>query len=88
MGRRFAVLVAVVLAQGALGGAQYALGVPEALAALHVLGAGLVTVAAAALWASLTERPALPAEPAAEPAAAAVVPPGGPVLTEGARSGA
>jgi cytochrome c oxidase assembly protein subunit 15 len=55
---RYAVLVAAVLAQGALGGAQYALGVPEVLAALHVLGAGLVTVAAAVVWAALTERPA------------------------------
>jgi cytochrome c oxidase assembly protein subunit 15 len=67
--RRYLVLVAVVLAQGALGGAQYALGVPEVLVSLHVLGAGLATVAAAALWAGLTERPhlALP-EPAPAPA--------------------
>lgn len=59
--RRFALLVAVVAVQGALGGLQYALGVPEALVSLHVLGAALVTVAAAALWAGLTERPAAPA---------------------------
>jgi heme a synthase len=57
--RRYAVLVAVVVAQGLLGGVQYALGVPEALVSLHVLGAALVTVAAAALWASLGERPAV-----------------------------
>lgn len=59
--RRYLVLVAVVLAQGALGGAQYALGVPEALVSLHVLGAALVTVAAAALWAATAERPQVPA---------------------------
>jgi heme a synthase len=59
--RRYAVLVAVVLAQGLLGAIQYALGVPEVLVSLHVLGAALVTVAAAALWASFTERTALPA---------------------------
>jgi cytochrome c oxidase assembly protein subunit 15 len=50
-----------VVAQGLLGGIQYALGVPEILVSLHVLGAALVTVAAAALWAGLSERPPLPA---------------------------
>ncbi len=55
--RRFAALVVLVLAQGALGGVQYALGVPEVLVALHVLGAGLVTTGAAALWAGTSERP-------------------------------
>ncbi|NMI01889.1 COX15/CtaA family protein [Pseudonocardia acidicola] len=75
--RRYALLVAVVLAQGALGGIQYALGVPEVLVSLHVLGAGLVTVAAAALWAGTVERPreeqvpAAPAGPAPELADAA-----------------
>lgn len=59
--RRFGTLVAVTLAQGTLGGAQYALGVPEALVALHVLGAVLVTVAAAALWAATTEPVTTPA---------------------------
>jgi len=87
--RRYAFLVAVVLAQGALGGAQYALGVPEALAALHVLGAGLVTVAAAGLWAALTERPAPAGAPAtAVPGPAEREPAGEPVLTESARGGA
>jgi cytochrome c oxidase assembly protein subunit 15 len=57
MWRRFRWLVAVVLGQGVLGGVQYALGVPEALVSLHVLGAALVTVAAAALWAGTVERP-------------------------------
>jgi heme a synthase len=42
------------------------------LVSLHVLGAMLVTVAAAALWAGLTERPALPTAdgPVREPALA------------------
>ena len=38
--RRFRLLVAAVVAQGALGVTQYALGVPEALVSLHVLGRG------------------------------------------------
>jgi cytochrome c oxidase assembly protein subunit 15 len=49
---RFRVLVMAVVAQGALGGTQYALGVPETLVSLHVLGACLVTAATAALWAA------------------------------------
>jgi heme a synthase len=69
--RRYGVLMAVVAAQGLLGAVQYALGVPEILVSLHVLGAALVTVAAAALWASLTERPAVPVPaPARAPALA------------------
>ena len=52
---RFRVLVLVTLAQGGLGGAQYALGVPEVLVALHVLGAMLTTAAAAWLWAATTQ---------------------------------
>jgi len=55
--RRFGLLVATVVAQGALGITQYALGVREALVSLHVLGAALVTVGAAALWAGTSERP-------------------------------
>lgn len=55
--RPYAWLLVAVLAQGALGGIQYALGVPDALVSLHVLGAALVTVAAAALWAATTRRP-------------------------------
>jgi cytochrome c oxidase assembly protein subunit 15 len=73
LGRRYGLLVAVVLAQGLLGGVQYALGVPEVLVSLHVLGAALVTVAAAAVWAGLTERPHIAAaapSPAPEPALA------------------
>jgi len=62
---RFRVLVVATLAQGALGGVQYALGVPELLVALHVLGATVVVAAAAWLWAATAEpAPALvPAEP-------------------------
>ena len=51
--RRFWWLVGVVLAQGALGGIQYGLGVPEVLVSFHVLGAALVTAAAAVLWTSM-----------------------------------
>lgn len=54
--RRFLLLVGVVLAQGALGGVQYAIGVPEVLVVLHVLGAGLTTAAAANVWFGLFER--------------------------------
>ena len=60
---RFRVLVGVTLAQGALGGLQYSLGVPEALVAFHVLGAVLTVVATAALWAA-TGAPATGATPA------------------------
>ena len=58
--RRYLVLLGVVAAQAVLGGVQYVLGVPEVLVALHVLGAAAVTIAAAALWAGLTERRAAP----------------------------
>jgi cytochrome c oxidase assembly protein subunit 15 len=54
--RRYTALVVLVLAQGALGGIQYALGVPDLLVSFHVLGAGLVTIGAAALWSGTTER--------------------------------
>ncbi|MBP2368626.1 COX15/CtaA family protein [Pseudonocardia parietis] len=64
--RRYRTLVAVVLAQGALGGVQYALGVPELLVSLHVLGAGLVTAAASWMWAATATRPAMGPAPAAD----------------------
>jgi heme a synthase len=60
---RFRVLVLVTLAQGLLGGIQYALGVPEVLVAFHVLGAMVTTAAMAWLWAATTE-PAAPVRPA------------------------
>lgn len=68
--KRYTVLLAAVLAQGALGGIQYALGVPEALVSLHVLGASLVLIAAASLWASLSEYPAVTPAPQPELVAA------------------
>jgi heme a synthase len=48
--RRYGIVWAVALAQGALGSVQYALGVPETLVSFHVLGSALVIVATAALW--------------------------------------
>lgn len=53
--RRYAVVWAVALAQGALGSLQYALGVPEALVSFHVLGSALVIIATAALWCATTD---------------------------------
>jgi cytochrome c oxidase assembly protein subunit 15 len=72
---RYRALVVAVVAQGLLGGVQYALGVPEALVSLHVLGAVLVTVAAAALWVGTTHRPRpdIP-EPALRPCSEQAVP--------------
>ncbi|WP_158852266.1 COX15/CtaA family protein [Saccharothrix deserti] len=58
--RPYYALVAVVLAQGTLGLVQYWTGVPEVLVSLHVLGAGAVVVATAALWVSTRERPHRP----------------------------
>ncbi|MGH4024258.1 MAG: COX15/CtaA family protein [Pseudonocardiaceae bacterium] len=54
--RRYATLVAVVLAQGSLGVVQYATGVPEVLVSLHVLGAVTMVVAMAALWTGCRTR--------------------------------
>ena len=53
--RRFRLLVVVTLAQGLLGGLQYALGVPEGLVAAHVLGAVLVVAATAWFWTATRE---------------------------------
>jgi len=53
---RLGVLVVLVTAQGALGAVQFFTGVPAALVALHVAGAGAATAATAALWASMRER--------------------------------
>lgn len=64
--RRYAAVWAVALAQGGLGSLQYALGVPEGLVSLHVLGSMLVIVATAALWCAARERgPAPSRQPAA-----------------------
>ncbi|WP_394617583.1 heme A synthase [Lentzea sp. JNUCC 0626] len=54
--RTYWTLVGVVLAQGVLGMVQYWTGVPEVLVSIHVLGAGAVVVATAALWTSSRER--------------------------------
>jgi cytochrome c oxidase assembly protein subunit 15 len=54
--RRYLILVGVVLAQGTLGLVQYWTGVPEVLVSLHVLGAGTVVVATAALWVATRSR--------------------------------
>lgn len=53
---RLGVVVALVVAQGALGTLQFFTGVPPALVALHVAGAAACTAATAALWASMRER--------------------------------
>lgn len=54
--RRYGAVWLVALAQGVLGVVQYALGVPEALVSLHVLGSALVIVATAALWCGARDR--------------------------------
>lgn len=54
--RHFSVLVVLVLAQGVLGGVQYALKVPDLLVVCHVAGATLVIAASAALWTATAER--------------------------------
>ena len=59
--RRYAAVWVIALAQGALGSVQYALGVPEALVSLHVLGSALVIVATGALWCASRDRGVLPA---------------------------
>ena len=67
--RRGQLLVAAIVAQGALGYLQYALAVPPALVALHVFGATLVWVAVLRFHLGLT------AHPVERPAAAVVEPP-------------
>jgi len=54
--RRYVVLVAVVLAQGAIGLIQFWLGVPELLVCLHVLGAMTVIIATGSLWCGIRGR--------------------------------
>lgn len=48
--RTYVTACAIVLAQGALGSAQYAIGVPAGLVVLHVIGATLVIITNAMLW--------------------------------------
>ncbi|MBB2939233.1 cytochrome c oxidase assembly protein subunit 15 [Amycolatopsis bartoniae] len=54
--RRYGAVWLVAVAQGILGVVQYALGVPEALVSLHVLGSALVIVATGALWCGARDR--------------------------------
>jgi cytochrome c oxidase assembly protein subunit 15 len=72
--RRYWILGAAVLAQGALGMIQYWLGVPDIMVIFHVLGATLVVAAMAALWCASRDRgpavPVLAGVPEAKPAAA------------------
>jgi cytochrome c oxidase assembly protein subunit 15 len=53
-------VLGVTLAQGTVGYVQYATDLPEALVALHMLGASLLVVALTALVLSLRERAAAP----------------------------
>jgi cytochrome c oxidase assembly protein subunit 15 len=53
---RLYVLVGLIIAQGLVGAIQFFTGVPEALVAVHVAGAGACTAATAALWAALRQR--------------------------------
>lgn len=67
--RRYAAVWLVALAQGALGTVQFALGVPEVLVSLHVLGSFLVVIATATLWCGARARGDAPGAhpPAAHP---------------------
>lgn len=71
--RRYVVLWLIVLGQGTLGSVQYALGVPEALVSLHVLGSSLVVIATAALWCAARDRGPAPAGPAPGGASAGTI---------------
>ncbi len=71
--RRFWVLAAVLLAQGALGMIQYWLGVPDVMVIFHVLGATLVVAAMAALWCESRDRGPSPTAPTDTPEPARVV---------------
>lgn len=59
-------VLVVALAQGVLGYAQYLLGIPELMVALHMLGASLLVAAVVDQWLSTRERVpmAVPASPA------------------------
>lgn len=58
--RRSNVLLVVTLAQGAIGYVQYLTGVPEALVALHLVGACVLWVATLSLWFSMRTRGPVP----------------------------
>jgi len=67
------VLVGAIVAQGTLGYAQYAAGVPEAMVAAHVLGSVLVWVATLRFWLALTDPLPSDAPRDAPPTADAIV---------------
>ena len=71
---RTGVLVAVTMAQGAIGLVQYALGVPELLVLLHVLGAVCLIAAAAAVVMATRTREAIPVAIPNAPDTAATTP--------------
>ncbi|OLZ46313.1 COX15/CtaA family protein [Amycolatopsis keratiniphila] len=64
--RRYTIVWVVALSQGVLGSVQYALGVPEALVSLHVLGSALVIISTAALWCGSRDRGSAPVSPVAD----------------------
>lgn len=68
---RLSVLLGLVVAQGLVGAVQFFTGVPAALVAVHVAGAGACTAATAALWASMRQRtmrqPTMRQRPESEP---------------------
>ncbi len=69
--RAATVLLGIELAQGSVGYAQYALGIPEQLVAVHLLGAALVWIAVLRTALALAPHPTrvtAPDAPAAEPA--------------------
>lgn len=73
--RTYGTACCVVLAQGALGSAQYLLGVPGLLVVLHVLGATLVIITNALLWGESRYRGRVPQHrPAAADATTDAVP--------------
>lgn len=68
---RLHVLIALVVAQSAVGIVQYFTDVPAALVAIHVAGAAACTAATAAVWAAGQERELVPAPTRTDEAAAA-----------------
>ncbi len=60
-------LLAILVAQGAIGYVQYFTGMPEVLVAAHMLGSCLLWIAVLRLLLSLRERPLPPASPTSTP---------------------
>ncbi|MBX6387956.1 MAG: heme A synthase [Frankia sp.] len=61
--RAAALLFACVVAQAGVGFAQYFLGIPVGLVAVHLLGATVMWVITLFLWLAMADRPPLPAPP-------------------------